>query len=91
MPENQLEDVQKVLEELWNENLIPFVLTVGSLTRAADEYTIHFHDSRIRTANIHLIEGQSFEDLVRAAVLDRVARMSGFLLQSYGCLTHLGE
>jgi hypothetical protein len=79
MSENQLVDVQKVLEELWNENLIPFALTVGSLTRAADEYTIHFHDSRIRTANIHLIEGQSFEDLVRAAVLDRVARMSALI------------
>ena len=77
MPENQLEDVQKVLEELWNEHLIPFALTAGNLIRAADGYTIHFHDSRIRTADIHLVEGQSFEDLVRGAVLDRVARMSG--------------
>jgi hypothetical protein len=77
MPENQLAEVQKVLDELWNEELIPFVLTVGKLTREASDYTVHFHDSRICTANVHLIEGQSFEDLVRAAVLDRVARMSG--------------
>ena len=77
MRENQLAEIQKVLDELWNEQLIPFVLTVGKLTREATDYTIHFHDSRIRTADVHYIEGQSFRDSVRAAVLDRVARMSG--------------
>lgn len=77
MPESQLAEVQKVLDELWNEQLIPFVLTVGELTREATDYTIHFHDSRIWTANVHFIEGQSFRDLVRAAVLDRVERMRG--------------
>lgn len=70
-------EVQQVLDELRNEGLLPFALTVGKLTKEADEYTIHFHDSRIRTANIPLIEGQSFRDRVRAAVLERVRRMSG--------------
>ena len=77
MPENQRANVQKVLDELWNEQLIPFVLTVGELTEEANGYTIHFHDSRIHTAGIPFTEGHSFRDLVRAAVLDRVARISG--------------
>ena len=77
MPENQKLNVQKVLDELWNEQLIPFVLTVGKITKDDNEYTLHFHDSRIRTAHILVSEGHPFIDLVRAAVLDRVARMSG--------------
>ena len=77
MPEGQKANVQKVLNELWNERLIPFPLTVGKLTKENDEYTIHFHDSRISTAQFLVTEGHSFRDEVRAAVLDRVARMSG--------------
>jgi hypothetical protein len=77
VPENQKSDVQKVLDELWNEQLIPFELTVGKITKEDREYTLHFHDSRIRTAHILVTEGHSFRDLVRPAVLDRVARMSG--------------
>lgn len=77
MAENQIASVQKVLDELWSEQLIPFALSVGELTREADKFTIHFHDSRIRTATLILVEGQSFKDLVRTAVLDRAARISG--------------
>jgi hypothetical protein len=77
MPENQKASVQKVLDELWNEQLIPFVLTVGKITKDYNEYTLHFHDSRIHTAHVLITESQPFRDLVRAAVLDRVARMSG--------------
>ena len=77
MPEDQKAKVQKVLNELWNERLIPFPLTVGKLTRENDEYTIHFHDSRIRTARIALTKRKSFRDMVREAVLGRVAQMSG--------------
>ena len=80
MPEDLKANAQKVLDELWNEQLIPFALTVGKITKDADEYTIHFHDSRIRTARVPLTEGTEglpFEDRVRSAVLDRVAKMSG--------------
>ena len=77
MPENQKLNVQKVLDELWNEQLIPFVLTVGKITKDDNEYTLHFHDSRMHTAHGIITESQPFRDLVRAAVLDRVARMSG--------------
>lgn len=77
MPEDQKANVQKVLNELWNERLIPFPLTVGKLTKQNDQYTIHFHDSRISTAQILVTDGHPFSDLVREAVLDRVAKMSG--------------
>ena len=67
----------KVLDELWAEKLIPFALTVGKITKAPAEYTIHFYDSRIRTARVPLTEGHSFREMVRSAVLERVAKMSG--------------
>jgi len=75
-------EAQQVLDELWSENLIPFQLNVGKITKASGEYTIHFHDSRIRTATVPLTEGHSFRDMVRNAVLARVAKMSGPLQKS---------
>jgi hypothetical protein len=77
MLEDQKADAQKVLDQLWTEQLIPFPLTIGGMTQDATEYTLHFHDSRIRTVRISLSQRQPFIDGVRAAVLDRVARMSG--------------
>jgi hypothetical protein len=76
-PPTSESEVQQVLDELWEEKLLPFALTIGKLTKDADTHTIHFHDSRIRTANIPFTEHQSFKDMVRAAVLQRVGRMSG--------------
>jgi hypothetical protein len=70
-------EAQQVLDDLWNERLVPFELRVGKITKASGEYTIHFHDSRIRTAPIPLIKGQSWAQMVRVAVLARVAKMSG--------------
>jgi hypothetical protein len=70
-------EAQQVLDELWQEELIPFALNVGELAKGMGEYTIHFHDSRIRTARVPLTEGSSFRDMVRVAVLARVARISG--------------
>jgi hypothetical protein len=80
MPSNPVNieaEAQQVLDELWNEKLIPFALHIGKITRASSEYTIHFHDSRIHTASVPLIDGHSFKEMVRNAVLDRVAKMSG--------------
>ncbi|SRR5258707_11879050 len=76
-PATEESEVRRVLDELWNEKLLPFTLSVGKLTKESDEYIIHFHDSRISTARVPLIEGLSFRDMVRAAVLCRVAKMSG--------------
>ena len=70
-------EAQQVLAELWSEKVIPFELHVGKLTKGIGEYTIHFHDSRIRTARVPLTKGRSFRDMVKEAVLDRVAKMSG--------------
>ncbi len=70
-------EAQQVLDELWSEKLIPFSLSVGKITKAPAEYTIHFYDSRIRTARVPLTRSHSFRDMVRSAVLDRVAKMSG--------------
>jgi hypothetical protein len=70
-------EAQTVIEELWDENLIPFALKVGKITRAQDGYTLHFYDSRIHTALVPLTKGYSFRDRVRSAVLSRVEDMSG--------------
>jgi hypothetical protein len=70
-------EAQQVLDELWTEKLIPFALTVGKITKAPAEYTLHLYDSRIRTARVPLTKGHSFRDMVRSAVLARVAKMSG--------------
>jgi hypothetical protein len=70
-------EVQQVLDELWSAELIPFSLTVGEVTEDADGYTIYFNDSRMRTACVLLNPTSSFMDLVRAAVLARVAKISG--------------
>jgi hypothetical protein len=70
-------EAQQVLDELLGEELIPFALRVGKITKASGEYTIHFHDSRIRTALVPLTPGLSFRDMVRNAVIARVAKISG--------------
>ena len=70
-------EVQKVLDELWNERLIPFELNVGKITKDPDGITIHFHDSRIYTAHVPQAGRDLLREAVRSVVLDRVARMSG--------------
>ena len=45
-------EAQQVLDQLWEEKLIPFALHVGKISKAADRYTLHFYDSRMRTASI---------------------------------------
>lgn len=70
-------EAQQVLDELWSEKLIPFALSVGKITEGTGEYTIHFYDSRIRTASIPVADQTSFKGMVRLAVLARVAQMSG--------------
>ena len=66
-----------MLNELFSERLIPFPLRVGKITKGSGEYTIHFYDSRMRTAVVPLLKTSSFRDMVRAAVLKRVRKLSG--------------
>ena len=71
-------EAQQALNELWKEQLVPFKLTVGKIV--ADDssgYTLHFFDSRLRSVSVPWQAGQSFKDQVRAAVKERVARLSG--------------
>jgi len=70
-------EAQQVLDELLSEELIPFKLNVGKLTKTSEAYTLHFYDSRIHSAKVPLTKGHSFRDMVREAVLARVAKMSG--------------
>jgi hypothetical protein len=70
-------EVQQLLDELWNEREIPFALNIGKITKDATEYTIYFHDARMRTICVPLGDNLSLRDLVRTAVLARVAKMSG--------------
>jgi hypothetical protein len=77
MPRLTIEaEARQVLDELWSEKLTPFPLRVGKITKGMGEYTIHFYDSRISTARVPLLKGHSFRDMVRSAVLARVAEMS---------------
>ena len=73
--------VQCVLNELFGEKLIPFALNVGKITKGPDKYTVHFYDSRIRTAEVHMVRNQSLRDAIRSSVLARVAKMSGPLVK----------
>lgn len=68
-------EAQEVLDELWAEEKTPFHLKVGKLTKGVDEYTLHFHDSRIFTACILMMKEKSFREMVRTCVLDRVAQL----------------
>jgi hypothetical protein len=70
-------EAQQVLDDLMSEGLIPFRLNVGKLSKEMGAYTVHFYDSRIHSAKVPLTKGHSFRDMVREAVLARVAKMSG--------------
>lgn len=55
--------VQVLLNELLGEQLISFPLSVGKISqKESGEFTVHFFDSRIRTARVVLAKGQSFRD-----------------------------
>jgi hypothetical protein len=75
------EEAQQVLDELWTQKLIPFALRVGKITKGTEEHTIHFYDSRMRTACVPLTPNESYSDAVRSAVLARANELSGPLRQ----------
>jgi hypothetical protein len=72
--------VQTTLDDLIREHLIPFKLTAcGVNVDGPGKYIVPFHDSRIHSFEFSWIDGGglSFKDIVRAAVLKRVAGMDG--------------
>jgi hypothetical protein len=71
-------EAQQALDELRREELLPFPLVAHKLTEAGPgDYVIAFYDSRLRSVAVQWQEGESFKLAVRAAVLARVAWLSG--------------
>ena len=72
--------VQETVDELFSEHLLPFELTAYNVS-ADDlgEYVVPFHDSRIHSIRFSWKDGEYLKEVVRAAVLDRVKRVSGSL------------
>ena len=64
-------EAQAALDELFDQKLIPFRLTVYIVTSEGHGiYTVHFFDSRRQSVEVFWREGQSFREAVRAAVLN---------------------
>lgn len=84
MPLDKLKlEAQSVLDDLWVKDLIPFQLTAHIVeSLGMEEYIVRFYDSRIRSVDVSSKNFQSFNDAVRVAVVNRVARLSGPLRTS---------
>lgn len=71
-------EAQEVLDELFNEALLPFALTAHAVEPIGlQEYMIRFNDSRLRSVLVSWYEGLSFKDVFRTATLERVKAYSG--------------
>jgi regulator of protease activity HflC (stomatin/prohibitin superfamily) len=71
-------EAQAALDELLKEGRLPFKLDARRIaSEDSSQYTIRFHDSRLRSITVTWEAGQSFKEVVRAAVLDRVSRLTG--------------
>jgi hypothetical protein len=71
-------EAQAALDELMQEHKLPFNLEARKIaSKVPSQYTIHFYDARLRSITVVWEEGQSFKEIVRTAVLDRVSRLSG--------------
>ena len=69
-------EVQLALDELFTEELIPFRLIAHIVAAEGTTYTVRFFDSRLHSMRLSWEGNGSFKAAVRAAVLDRVKRMS---------------
>lgn len=77
MLEEQRAEAQQVLDELFSEHLLPFKLSAHEVESIApEEYIVRFHDSRLHSMDISCPEGHRFKDACRAAILERVKRLS---------------
>ncbi len=75
--EDLTSEAQSVLDDLWARKLIPFQLTAHKVeSLGSEEFIVRFYDSRLHSVDVSLM-GRSFNDAVRVAVLDRVARLTG--------------
>ena len=75
-------EAQQTLDDLLKDELIPFKLTAQKIeSDDSGQYVVRFYDSRLFSIAVAWEEGQSFKDIFRAAVVDRVKRMSGPLIE----------
>ena len=71
-------EAQQILNELFTEHLLPFKLYAAKIELTSqDEYTVRFHDSRLRSVDLSWSSGENFKEIFRTAVLERVKRLSG--------------
>jgi len=79
MPDANLEaEIQPILDDLLSEGVIPFALTkYGVQANGRGEYLVSFNDSRIHSSRFSWTGGENFKEVFRAAIIDRVHRMSG--------------
>ena len=76
--QNMQLSVQKTVDELFGEHMIPFELTAYKLCAGGfGEYIVPFHDSRLHSIRFHWRGYGSFREVVRTAVLDHVEKMTG--------------
>jgi hypothetical protein len=69
-------DAQQVLDDLFNENLIPFKLEAHLVTdEGPGRLRIHFSDIRLDSIDVRIRKYTSIKNEVRDAVLSRVPRM----------------
>ncbi len=80
MLEDRTTEAQQILEELYSEEILPFKLMAHQVDHVgSEEYIVRFHDSRLRSIDLSWCENQSFKDVFRTAVLERIARMNGIV------------
>lgn len=78
MFEEQKAEAQQAFDELFSEHIIPFKLSAQVIESiGGEEYVVRFHDSRLRSVEVLWRPGRSFKEVFRAAVLERVKRLSG--------------
>jgi len=69
-------ELQNALDELFTEKLIPFKLIAHIVAAEGETYTVRFFDSRLHSMRFSWEGNIPFKEAVRAAVFDRVKRMS---------------
>lgn len=68
--------LQETLDQLFRERLIPFELTARNvIENGRGEYEVPLTDNRIHSFSFSWNEGDSFKDVLRAAVSDREKTM----------------
>jgi len=71
-------EIQPILDELLSEGLLPFpLIEYGLQPNGRGEYRVSFNDSRIHSCRFSWKEGENFKEVFRAAIIERVNRMSG--------------